>query len=130
MKDPEHARLMVAMAGEDLQAIRYMDDPEKFAESVFGFHCQQAVEKLVKAWLSMAGVSVPRTHDLRALFRLIEDLDAGQVERFIDLVDLTDYAVQFRYQTPLDLQPLDRSALVASIHALYRHVDGLLTAEP
>jgi HEPN domain-containing protein len=53
---------MLDMAAADVQAIRNMSDPGRFADSIFGFHCQQAVEKLLKAWLSLLGVAFPRTH--------------------------------------------------------------------
>lgn len=42
MSDPKHARMLIGMADADIQAIRNMTDAAKFAESVFGFHCQQA----------------------------------------------------------------------------------------
>ena len=126
MKDPKHARLMLDMATADLQAIRHMTDPRQFADSIFGFHCQQAVEKLLKAWLSFAGVGFPRTHDLRILFALVEDIDRQGVAFFLDLEDLTDYGVQFRYEAPLDLEALDRSALIGQVDRLHQDVSRLI----
>ena len=38
MKDPKHARLMLDMAAADVQAVRNMSDPGRFADSIFGFH--------------------------------------------------------------------------------------------
>lgn len=128
MQDPKHARLMLEMAESDLRAIRYMLDPRHFADSIFGFHCQQAVEKLLKAWLSRAGTAFPRTHDLRVLLRLVADSDAEGIAPFWDLEDLTDYGVQFRYESPLDLEPLDRVALVGRIDVLHREVNRLIQA--
>lgn len=126
MKDPKHARLMLDMATADLQAIRHMTNPSQFADSIFGFHCQQAVEKLLKAWLSFAGIAFSRTHDLRILFALVEDNDRQGVASFLDLEDLTDYGVQFRYQAPLDLEPLDRPALIKQVDALHQRVGRLI----
>ena len=126
MKDTTHARLMLDMAAADVQAVTNMLDTEKFPESVFGFHCQQAVEKLCKAWLSVEGIEYARTHDLRTLMQLIEQHRGGGIDDFVDLVDLTDYAVQFRYEAPMDLQPLERPSLCERVLALYRHVESLL----
>lgn len=126
MKDLKHGRLMLAMAAADLQAIRNMSDPRSFTDSIFGFHCQQAVEKLLKAWLSVGGVAFPRTHDLRLLLQLVGDIDQQQVLPFHDLEDLTDYGVQFRYEAPLGLEPLDRAALTNRIVALYRQVHSMV----
>jgi HEPN domain-containing protein len=126
MKDAKHARLMLDMAGADVQAVTNMMDAEKFPESVFGFHCQQAVEKLCKAWLSVEGIEYPHTHDLRTLMQLVENHRPGEIDAFLDLVDLTDYAVQFRYEAPMDLQPLERPSLCERVLALYRYVESLL----
>jgi len=35
------------------------------------FHCQQAVENLLKALLVFAGVPFPRTHDVLQLFQML-----------------------------------------------------------
>jgi HEPN domain-containing protein len=43
------------------------------------------VEKLLKAWLSLLGVAFPRTHDLRLLLQLVEDIDPTAVPAFQDL---------------------------------------------
>jgi HEPN domain-containing protein len=90
MKDLKHGRLMLEMAAADLQAIRNMPDPRRFTDSIFGFHCQQAVEKLLKAWLSISGVACPRTHDLRLLIQLVDDIAPQEALPFHDLEDLTD----------------------------------------
>ncbi len=128
MKDPKHGRLMLDMATADLQAISHMLSPHQFTDSIFGFHCQQAVEKLLKAWLSLSGVAFPRTHDLRILFDLAEDIDPQAVATFRELEDLTDYGVQFRYEAPFDLEPLDRLALADQVGALERRVSGLMAS--
>ncbi|NIR50348.1 HEPN domain-containing protein [candidate division KSB1 bacterium] len=36
-----------------------------FDDEIFGFHAQQAVEKVVKAWPNLLGIVYPRTHDFR-----------------------------------------------------------------
>lgn len=126
MSDRKHAKLMLDMADADIQALRNMTDAGNFAESVFGFHCQQAVEKLLKAWLSLEGVAYPRTHDLRTLMQLLEAGSPGRLGPFLDLVDLTDYAVQFRYEAPMDLHLLDRAGLRDRILSLRRKMAGLL----
>ena len=68
MKDLKHGRMMLDMATADLQAIRHMLNPHQFTDSIFGFHCQQAVEKLLKAWLSLSGVALPRTSPFKVSF--------------------------------------------------------------
>lgn len=66
------------------------------------FHCQQSVEKLLKAYLFSRGVDFERTHDLRSLVLLCAESD----QAFLVLEDraalLTPYAVRFRYPGPAD----------------------------
>lgn len=61
------------------------------------FHCQQAAEKLLKAYLVWRVTEFERTHDLRALVLACADLD-GDFDGLLDRVaPLTAFAVRFRY---------------------------------
>src|SRR5262245_40440222 len=61
------------------------------------FHCQQCVEKYLKALLEEGGLAVHKTHDL---LRLLTDLlphYPSLVKLRRGLAILTDYAVDVRY---------------------------------
>ncbi len=60
------------------------------------FHCQQVVEKYLKAYLLMNEVDFPFTHNIEVLIRLCEDIDP-QFKEIIDADTLTPYAVEIRY---------------------------------
>jgi len=95
---------------------------EKLPLSIFGFHAQQAVEKLLKALLAQRGVRYKRTHDLQVL---TEDLAAaGESLPFtpFSLADLSDYAVDFRYHDPLAPPSLDRETVLATIRIVREFV--------
>jgi len=49
MDDFEHGRAMLRLAHKDFNALTGMLDNSLFADEIFGFHVQQAVEKAVKA---------------------------------------------------------------------------------
>jgi HEPN domain-containing protein len=59
------------------------------------FHCQQAVEKLLKAYLASKNVDFGKTHNLEYLLELCakEDPDFKPIE----LGNLSFYAVEIRY---------------------------------
>lgn len=61
------------------------------------FHCQQTVEKYVKARLCEAGISFSKTHDLVALLNLILPQEPLWTLFLSAAQALTDYAVDFRY---------------------------------
>lgn len=93
------------------QALAREDPP--VAESVC-FHCQQYVEKLLKACLTLHGIEAPRTHDLRRLV----DLASGVAPELADLRDpadqLTEHAVATRYpQDWRQVQPQEAEEMMA-----------------
>lgn len=115
----EHARALLRMAHKDFNALTGMLDSALFADEIFGFHVQQAVEKGLKAWLCICGITYPPTHDLARLLTLLEKTGAN-IEQFWPLVQFTIFAVQARYEdglTDLD-EPLARSAEIENARSL------------
>ena len=127
MNDIDLARLMQTKAKQDLSALHGMIDKTIFAEEIFGFHAQQAVEKSLKAWLALIGVSFPLIHDLEELFALLKDQGQAVPDIFQSLVDLTDFSVQFRYDTYIDFEDeLDREEVIQKVQNFVDHVEQLL----
>ena len=126
----EEAQRMLAVAEMDLKALRNMLDPERFDDSVFGFHAQQAAEKALKGWLNLCGVAYPKTHDLRLLMNLLQTQAHEDCERFTELADLTDFAVQFRYDFPTLTSGLSRAEILSRVEALRNHVEHLVRNAP
>ena len=68
-------------------------------QEAIGFHAQQALENILKAWISAVGAGYTNTHDLETLLGIIknipeeQDTPAGE-----ELQWLTDYAVEYRYE--------------------------------
>ena len=66
-------------------------------ENQTGFHCQQAIEKWLKAYLIKQGEEIRKIHDLTALVIECEKYDP-YFEHLESLVEgITDFAVEFRY---------------------------------
>ena len=61
------------------------------------FHCQQSVEKYLKARLEEAGITSPKTHDLERLLALVVTVEPLWSSLRPHLKRLTDYAGNFRY---------------------------------
>ncbi len=129
MKDLEQARELTDAAERDLSALHGMGDANVFADEIFGFHVQQAAEKLFKAWLALRGETYPLSHDLAALLDMLSTREADVV-RFDKLVDYTRYAVRLRYASvDPGACPLDRSLAIELVEALHRTVRSRLTEE-
>ncbi len=62
------------------------------------FHCQQTVEKLIKAFLVAHGVGFPKIHDIaRLLDEYVHPIDADLAVRAEFTRNLNVYAVAIRY---------------------------------
>ena len=122
MSDLKQARVLLMSAERDISALRGMADAAVFADEIFGFHAQQAAEKLLKAWLALLGETYPTTHDLARLLAMLRERDV-EATRFNELVEYTPFAVQFRY-APGDLsaRPLDRDTAIERVEALLKEV--------
>ncbi len=59
------------------------------------FHCQQAIEKLLKAYLIYNGHDVERTHNI--IFLLSECSNFDSIFTTVDPLNINAYAVQVRY---------------------------------
>jgi HEPN domain-containing protein len=126
MSGHKEAEEMLVMARKDLKALGHMWDPAKFDDAIFGFHAQQAIEKALKAWLSLRRRRYPFTHNLRALLALLEEegCDAG---RFMHVLRYSVFAIQFRYEEAVPVvESLDREAAIADAKAVVEHVARLI----
>lgn len=63
-----------------------------------GFHAQQALENILKAWISAIGLEYKNTHDLEELLGIIRSVpDELTTPAGAELRWLTEYAVKYRY---------------------------------
>ena len=125
MQDPENAKLLLNMARKDHKAIKQMLDDNAFDTEIFGFHAQQAMEKALKAWLSIIGIIYPKTHDLDELFSLLKENNIKIPADFINLDFLTEFAVQFRYEAYACFEEnLDRKSIISTISDLINHIEN------
>lgn len=82
-------------AEEDLKAARLLSD-QGLDGSVY-FHCQQSIEKAIKAILVAAGIPFGKTHDLAVLQDLAVTVDKDLAKGLGNVDTLTPFAVRYRY---------------------------------
>ena len=99
-----------------------MADAAVFADEIFGFHVQQAAEKLLKAWLALLGEIYPTTNDLARLLAMLSACEVAAT-RFNELVEYTPLPFNF-VTAPGDLiaSPLDRGTAIERVEALLKEV--------
>jgi HEPN domain-containing protein len=126
----EAARLLVGKARQDEYVLERLAGDPQVADEAFGFHTQEAAEKLLKAALAAAAVVYPRTHRLGELIDLGRDRGLAVPDEFDELHRLTPFAVEYRYEFFSEEveKPLDRQAVRDEVRRLRTWVEGLMAA--
>lgn len=121
------AHMLLDAARKDEAACKLLAASADMADSIIGFHAQQAAEKAIKAVLSSKGVEFRRTHDLIALLDLLQDnaLPAPPHSDWLD--ELNPYAVEARYGT-IEPDGLDRQHVLAVVAAVLNWAQPQVTA--
>lgn len=101
----EHKNTLILKAKEDLEAAKNLSKIDGFSEEIVLFHCQQAVEKALKAYLDSKAEIYPKSHDLETLLSLCIKKDSS-FNQISYVTSLTPFAIEIRYdefvQTPRD----------------------------
>ena len=91
------AKAWMVKAWRDLETARRAVAGQPPFYDVGVYHCQQAAEKAVKAFLVRHGKAHEKTHDIEVLVDLAGEIDPG-FRQLADAADmLTPYATRFRY---------------------------------
>ena len=85
----------LSKAGHDLLSAQRLLEIEPMILDNACFHCQQAIEKCLKAFLVYHGRDIERTHNI--IFLLSECANFDSVFAGIDPMNINAYAVQGRY---------------------------------
>ena len=128
MASLEAARVLLAKARQDEYVLERFVADANAADETFGFHAQQAAEKLLKAVLAGHGVVYPRTHRLGDLLDLAREHKLPLPEEFETLHGLTPFAVEYRYEFFGEEveRPLDRKAVLELVRQLRIWVEAQL----
>lgn len=115
MKDErsDAVRSWLAKAQSDWRTVDILLQNHESPSDAVCFHCQQLVEKLLKAVLTVHSVEAPRTHDLRRLVQLAAPF-APDLVPLVDRADsLTVYGVETRY--PGEWSEIDAEEVRAAV---------------
>lgn len=93
----ELAREWLVKADADLRSAKVLANLAEPIRDTGCFHCQQAVEKALKALLTLHEVARDPVHSIDYLMDLCGPLEAGLERYRLKGRDLTAYAVKYRY---------------------------------
>lgn len=90
-------RQWIAKGEIDYQVVeRLLRDDDPICEAV-AFHCQQAVEKYIKAVLVSKQAEFPKTHSIAQLLDILQEFSPSVSSALEETVTLTAFGVQVRY---------------------------------
>jgi len=89
-------RFLSKASQDELVLDKLLEDLE-VSDEVWGFHAQQAAEKLFKAVLSFHSVRFRKTHDLTELMDFLIDYGIQIPDDIAEIRELTPFAVEYRY---------------------------------
>ena len=120
------ARQLREKASGDEAALRELIGKDHVPDSAVGFFAQQTVEKLLKAVLASQGTRFERTHDLA---RLAQQVSVAGIELPVPverIAELTPWAVELRYDEPIQWEALDRGSALELVDGIVRWADDLV----
>ena len=117
----------VAKADEDYRGASVLDAAD--IPDIVCFHCQQCIEKYLKAGLVQHGAAVRKIHNLIVLNSLVTQHDARFAELNDGLDVLNPYAVITRYPG-FDITPDDAREAVQIMQELRAEIRTLLALDP
>lgn len=136
MSGPEQAKaqwaealLWLAKADEDIRmsGLALAADPPLVDPAAY--HCQQAVEKIIKALLVAAAIKVPRSHDIELLAGLAAPAYPALEQRMLSFSHLTEWLTATRYPDlggGLGEEIGDVADMLATVKAFCQEVAGLV----
>jgi HEPN domain-containing protein len=111
------AEVLLGKADEDIYLSQTLIADTRISDELWGFHAQQAVEKLFKSLLASREITFPFTHQISLLTDLLEERGFDLDEKYLSLISLTPYAAALRYSFADSSQSasLDRPAILKTI---------------
>lgn len=109
----ERLRDWIEKADHDLGTAIVINQHIPDYSDTLAFHCQQATEKYIKCLLEKHSVSFKRSHDLRYLLDLLEDVIPLNREIYESIMKLNAFGIEIRYpDIKLELSTRDREEAI------------------
>jgi len=113
-------------ADADFDSAKILNNAYRKHSEIICYHCQQAVEKYLKAFLCYNGVIPPKIHVLEILCALCSDFDSSFNNIARDCAYLSPFAVHARY--PLEIEITDVN-IIKSLEIAQKVKDFMPIAE-
>jgi HEPN domain-containing protein len=97
----------LSIAEKDLDSAEYLKGMKPEPVEIICYHCQQAAEKYLKAFLTKNKAEIIKTHDLLFINNSCKSIDSSFDQIDNACLYLNDFSVNIRYPYPMDLGTAD-----------------------
>ncbi|GHU75232.1 hypothetical protein FACS189461_1090 [Spirochaetia bacterium] len=123
-----YLREWLDLAENDIRVAEHSTELYPIPVEIVCYHCEQAAEKYLKAFLLLNSFDPPRIHDLSALCKQCEtyDGDFRIIAGFCS--DLTKYGTQPRYPFEIEIEKADMDRALYEAHQAAGFIAGKIDA--
>jgi HEPN domain-containing protein len=114
MPENDLIKAWLTKARHDLDTAKLVSVSLPDYDDTIAFHCQQAIEKILKAYLIFLEIEFKQVHDLGYLLNLIITKDESLETYYTKVDEISRYAVQIRY--PDEIIRLSKQQIQDAIH--------------
>ena len=125
----QSSREWLEYARRDWQAANHLTTAEPELYKIICYHCEQAIEKVLKGFLVFHEVDFPRTHDLVELCKLCINIDLRFHEIAEDCSELTGYGTQMRYPSGIEVDEAEMKEALGACGVIMDFVENSLDFE-
>jgi len=127
MVDTLRYRDWIEKAQRDLKSAKILKEHD-CGNDMVAFHCQQAVEKSLKAYLIMNGEGIVSGHSLIYLCKLSEKHNSEFRKYIKDCGFLNQYYIETRYpaDTPLIVSDYETDECIKIADEIYKTVESII----
>ena len=120
MQNPDIVKEWLLFADMDFQTAKHLyEHMHPRPLEIICYHCQQAIEKLLKGLLIANGITIERTHDLGMLAEKLQEFIEID-EKYLEMCDdLTPYGVKIRYPQELSIEEYHAQKALEETQILY-----------
>ncbi len=118
----ERIRTLLKKSASD-EAVLHFDH---ISPQIRAFHGQQAIEKLLKAWIAALGEEPPKIHSLNWLADIIKEQGKTLPALPIKLGDFNDYAAAWRYDDVPQEDALDDTEMRETVRILREYITAVI----
>ncbi|OHD12908.1 MAG: hypothetical protein A2Y41_10885 [Spirochaetes bacterium GWB1_36_13] len=90
-------------ADDDLESAEILNKHYRKPLNIICYHCQQAAEKYLKAFLVSQSISFEKTHDLLKIIEACQETEQSFLAIAGDCMILNPYSIITRYPSELEL---------------------------